>query len=697
MLEDDLRELFAEEAEMRLGRLAEQLLELEDAAGDEELVASVFRDAHTIKGSAAVVGLPDVARVAHAMEDILEGFRNRQREPTANLVDGLLRAVDGLRAVMPRVLAGEDAGADLLRLESDLRALDAGALPPAQSAPAAPTREPAAQQDGDPPSVDESDGARTDLEGSALVAASTERRADTEVVRVAVARLDELVRLVSESATASLKVRKAVADRLGSKADFPELDDLSRVLTQLHERTMQARMVPVASAVEPVRRAVRELSRSQGKDVRWEMRGGETELDRGVLDQLGDALIQLVRNAIDHGIEPADERARLGKPIQATIRLHAMQLGSEVVLAVTDDGQGIDLGRIRDAAARGGVDTTGLSDEETLELAFGSGVSTATTLTEVSGRGVGLDVVRAALRAVRGRVEIHSTPGAGAEFRMIVPITLAVLGCMIVAVGAGRYAIPMHSIVTVGGPDDDRTQLEGKPALWVDDLPVAVTDLAAVLGESSNPAGPSVTITSLAGRHAFQVDALIGERDVVVKGLPDLLPRLDVIAGASVEPDGSILAVLDPMGLVERVRRGDMLTAIPRVPADAAAPEQACILVVDDALTVRELQRAILQRAGYRVLTAGDGVEALEMLGEHRVDLVLTDIEMPRLGGFELTEAIRTTPDHANTAIVILTSRADDNDRRRGLEAGADGYIVKAGFDEGALLEAVARALGRPS
>jgi two-component system, chemotaxis family, sensor kinase CheA len=463
---------------------------------------------------------------------------------------------------------------------------------------------------------------------------------------------------------------------------------------------MRARMVPVSTATDTLHRAVRDVARAGGKQVQFEVRGDDTELDRGVLQQLNDALLHLVRNAVDHGLEGAEERVAAGKPAGGTVRLHAMQLGSEVILSVSDDGRGVDLPAVRREAARRGADVDAMSDDEALYLVFRSGLSTAGFVSDVSGRGVGLDVVRTSLDSVRGRVDVRSEAGAGTEFRLIVPITLAVLPCLLLRAAGQDFAVPMHSVLLATGAAAE-TSAEGRPLLRLGEQVVPVADLGDVLG--GEPAdGPVIVLAGVTRRHAFRVEALLGQRDVVVKGLSRLLPRLEVLAGASVEPDGRILLVLDAAGVISRARLSRRSPFLEQPGAagvaggDAGArPSAARVLVVDDALTIRELQRSILERAGYRVRTASDGREALDRLAEEIPDVVLTDIEMPRLDGFALTEAIRAQPQLANLPVVILTSRASDDDRHRGLEAGADAYIIKSAFDETALLAVVERLLGR--
>ena len=674
------RALFTEEAHVRLSRLGELVLELEASKGGEEITRSIFREVHTLKGSAAVVGFDDVSKVAHGLEEAIQSVRSGAAQVTSELVDNLLLGLDRLSAMIG---TGEPAPP----LAAPAAAALAPAAPTAGRAPAAeprPAPMPATLAPVSPPPV-------------AVPAESSGGS-----VMVPIERMDELVRLVGESATAHLRLGRALAERFGVEpASIPEVSQLARVLTELQERTMQARMVPVATITDQLHRGLRDLARSLGKSVAWEVRGTDTELDRGVLQQLSESLLHLVRNAVDHGIETPDERQATGKPREAKIRLHAMQLGSEVIIAVSDDGRGIDIGRVRTQAARQGVDVGELTDEEALQLVFRSGLSTATFVSDVSGRGVGLDVVKAGVEAVRGRVEVRTVAGAGTEFRLIVPVTLAVAPCLVVEAGGQRFALPLHSVVLARAVDAGSTvHAEGRPAVWVDGKPVSISSLAGTLGlpPGTDTAGYLVVVAGTTRRHAFQVDALVGQHDVVVKGLGRLVPRIDVVSAASVEPDGGILLVLDAPGLIERGRRMRPV-ASPAAGADGHDPAghalpTGSVLVVDDAMTIRELQRDILQRAGYDVRVARDGAEALALLMNEPSDIVLTDVEMPGMDGFALTEAIRARPALTNLPVLILTSRSSDADRQRGLECGADGYIVKSAFDERSLLGAIERLLG---
>ena len=733
--ENDFQRLFAMEAEGRLDSLVDELLELEKGGATPEVVASLFREAHTVKGGAAVVGMPHVARVAHALEDLLEEVRRERRGVDTALIDAVLAGVDAIRTLIPLAVAGQEHEKVAFDAEQRLRiavggppvvddkaaagpdvtapAAAPGATPsvrasaapdvtvPAPSAaapppvaPAAPPPAPAREHHAGDGSV-EAHGAADGAAGHAEPARATA----TEMLQIPVHRIDELVRLIGEASAATLRLGSALLERLErDPSGLTEYRDLVRSLNELQELALHARMIPVMSLAPRLRRAVRDLARETGKEVRFETRGDDAEIDRGVLERLADPLLHLVRNAVDHGVESADERRQKGKPAEGTIRLHAMQLGSEVVIAVSDDGRGIDVARVRETAGRTDRSAIEMDDEAALYLIFRSGLTTATKVTGVSGRGVGLDAVRASLNAVRGRIEVRSDPGMGTEFRIAVPITMATLRCLVIKAGGQAFAIPLHSVRAVL-PSQPSATVGGRAMTMLDGRPVPISSLSAVLGTGNGAVGPAVVLAGLTRSHAFTVDDLVDQRDVVVKGLGELVPRLPAVAGAGVQPDGSILLVLEAAGLIERARRMDNGDRSQEAAGGGGHEEPvphraASILVVDDALTVRELQRSIFENAGYRVRVAVNGEEALAEISHERPDLVLTDVQMPRMDGFELTEAIRKQAALASLPVIILTSRGSDEDRRRGLECGADGYIVKSGFDQSALLSAVERLLG---
>lgn len=680
--EPDFKRLFAEEAKGRLERLAQDLLALEERGHDQDLIASVFREAHNLKGGAAVVGLSDVESVAHTFEDILDELRSGTRTADGTLIDVLLVAVDGLRGIISAAVDGTDVSD---RARELVRSLVEASRPAATGHAIETSRQAAAVSEVAP---------------NVIPAGAPSDHVDS--LRVPLTRLDELSRLAGEASTARLRVGQLLHDGLGEDPETIDgFRDLGRAIGALQEEAMRSRMVPLSTIVGTLQRAVRDVARRTGKQVRWDLRGGDTEIDGRILDHLADPLLHLVRNAVDHGVEMPDDRVAAGKTPHASVSLHAMHLGPDVVITVTDDGSGIDLDAVRSVAALSDPAAQHASDEEALDLIFESGLSTSVRPTDVSGRGVGMDVVRTQLESVRGRVEVRSIPGEGTEFRISVPITLSVARSLVVRVGGRGYAVPMRSVVSLIGANEPRVDVSGRPHVWLDGKIVPEYSLATILGvvDADVAPRPSVVLAGLRRLRAFSVDGFDGQREVVVKSLGRLIPRLDLVAGASVEPDGSILLVLDPAGLVNRERREDRFVADDDERADPAhdtvTQRHGSILVVDDALTVRELERSILERAGYEVRTANDGEAALARLVEAPSDLVLTDLEMPNMDGFALVEAIRAHDTLSTIPVVILTTRADDASRRRGLDAGADGYVVKTDFDGASLIAVVERLLGR--
>ncbi len=710
----EYRALFAEEARLRLDRLTTELLQLESDPSNAELIMSIFRDAHTLKGGAAMVGLDQTRAVTHAMEDLLEELRDGSRMATSRLTDALLAAVDVVRALIEAGQTGKEDAEAAEESVTLLRAMQVSeghdtALPqivPAEPTPVvddpvvapAPT---AAEQD-----VDSDELAVALAADDATPATPAVRRAPQIMLQVSVDRLDELHRLVSETAAAHLRLGNWISSNVGGDPGVVrEYRAVSNILSSLQETAMRARMVTLEQLSQNLHRSVRDLARRAGKEIRWDVRGEDTEVDRHVLEQLADPLLHIVRNAVDHGIETPDVREAAGKPAKGTIRLHAMQLGSQVIIAVSDDGRGIDLDRVRDTASRRGIDVAGVPETQEMYLIFRSGFSTAEKITDVSGRGVGLDVVRSKLEGIRGRIEVDSQVGSGTEFRITVPTSLAIMPCMVVSAAGLPLGIPMHSVLTVLPPlSGDEIHVDGRPVVLADGLPVPVTGLAATLGTGPASRGPAVVVAGLTRSHAFRVDELMGQREIVVKAFGTLTPSSGLFSGAGLEPDGSVILTVEAGGLINKARRlqgrgvvSDAATATAATSASSVARGRGTVLVVDDALTVRELQRSILETAGYTVHTASNGAEAMARLRDLDVDLILTDVEMPEMDGFALTAAVRRDERLGQVPVVILTSRATDKDRQRGFEVGADAYITKRAFDQRTLLDVVERLLGSRS
>jgi two-component system, chemotaxis family, sensor kinase CheA len=711
---------------------------LEAAPDDQAAIDGILREAHTMKGAAGMVGMMRVSRLAHRLEDLLVELRSGTRRSTPELTDSMLLVVDGLGRLIANPSSAEQDTSDELAMERLLPTPQVAVPTPQVAAPtpqvAAPTPQVALPMPPPAPQVTVSpadlpvliSGVAAEIAPAASAVlplpppdlratspasweaaapsvhsaasrppgAVDQKTVETATLDVPVARIDELNRLVGEVSAAQLRVGHIFGSELQQNPDaITEYRELTKVINQLQEVTERTRMVPVGTLGAILHRTVRDTARSLGKKVRWELMGEDIEVDRGVLEQLVSPLLHLVRNSIGHGIELPAVRLAAGKPEEAVVRLHATQVGSKVVIAISDDGAGIDVAAVRAAAVKRGLDVDGLTEDQSLHLIFHTGVSTAKTLTETSGRGVGLNVVKTAVEAVHGEVQIVNHPGTGAEFRIVVPITLTVVPCLIVSIGGQAFGLPLHRIIRMLEAQNIQT-VSGKNLAVVDGHAVPVSDLASLLGLPSAGVGPWVLLGTADSPHAFQVETVVQKRDVVVRGLTGRLRDLKAVSGACIEPNGSILLVLDVSTLIERslsaVVAGSNGTEKP-----AGPPPQLKVVVVDDTLMVRELQRSILERGGYAVRTAADGVRALALLNEVPADLVVTDVEMPNLDGFQLIATMRSHPRLANVPVLIVSSHGTEEDRQRGMDAGADGYIVKTAFDEAGLLAAVSRLLGR--
>ena len=710
---------------------------LEAAPDDQGAIDGILREAHTMKGAAGMVGMMRVSRLAHRLEDLLVELRSGTRRSTPELTDSMLLVVDGLGRLIASPSSAEQDTSDELAMERLLPAaaiavpappLPPAAIPapthdsplpvtvaPAEITPVPPAdartppsalREPTVVSPTPPPALREPMVVTPTppLALRATFPASGEdyrpesavdrKKVETATLDVPVARIDELNRLVGEVSAAQLRVGHVFGSELQQNPDaITEYRELTKVINQLQEVTERTRMVPVGTLGAILHRTVRDTARSLGKKVRWELVGEDVEVDRGVLEQLVSPLLHLVRNSIGHGIELPAVRLAVGKPEEAVVRLEATQVGSKVVIAIGDDGAGIDVAAVRAAAVKRGLDVDGLTEDQSLHLIFHTGVSTAKTLTETSGRGVGLDVVKTAVEAVHGEVQIVNHPGAGAEFRIVVPITLTVVPCLIVSIGGQSFGLPLHRIIRMLEAQNVQA-VSGKNLAVVDGHAVPVSDLASLLGLPSAGEGPWVLLGTAESPHAFQVETVVQKRDVVVRGLTGRLRDLKAVSGACIEPNGSILLVLDVSTLIER-SISTVVAGSNGAEKAAGPPPQLKVVVVDDTLMVRELQRSILERGGYAVRTAADGATALAMLNEIPADLVVTDVEMPNLDGLQLIAAMRSHPRMANVPVLIVSSHGTEEDRQRGMDAGADAYIVKTAFDEAGLLTAVSRLLGR--
>jgi len=497
---------------------------------------------------------------------------------------------------------------------------------------------------------------------------------------------DEIAEL-NELVSRSTRVARSTMNRLGY------------VTSALQNNTRNLRLVPVANVLRPLVRSVRDMGRDMKKEVDIEIMGDDIEIDRSILEQLRDPLMHLLRNAVDHGIEAPQERKLAGKPASGQITIQVDKEGSVAVIHFMDDGAGIDPGMVLQQAVEKKLITSNeghhLSHAAQLDLIFRPGLSTKRIITNISGRGVGLDVVRANLKAIKGSVVVSSSPGEGCAFTLRVPLTMMTEKGLVVRCNGASYIVPTTSIERILEISiDDVIEVEASQAVMLDERPVPLRSLATLLEKESQRATGKDHLTIVVVSKgwdavALLVDDVIGEREFIVKRLQPPLMSVRNVGGATYMGDGSLIVVLNPLDLVDSSRQsGKGGPAISGLEArEEIVPPH--ILVVDDSITTRTLERNILENLGYRVSVAVDGREGWESLQAGEFDLIITDIEMPVMNGFELTERIKSSGQYGSIPVIIVTSLAKEADRRRGIEVGADAYIVKGEFETRALMDVV--------
>ena len=667
-LDAELTDIFRDEAAERLDQMDTALLAVESGDAGAESVDSLFRNAHTIKGAAGMLGLDDIRALAHAVEDVLAGVRGTGVFPP-ELAAPLLSATTALRA---QVAGAQEPVDDLLR---DLAASTA-MLAPGEAGPAA-AGAGAARAGAGEASPPDPDVREADPEAD-------RSKAERRPLRVPAEKIDRLLDVVGEV----MQYRGRLAHSLGGQAQLsPDVADVlssgDRMLDELKDTAIGMRTLPLAVITRRLPLAVRDLCVAAGKDVELVVTGADTELDRVILESLYDPLAHLLRNAVIHGIESPAERSRAGKPSRGRLEVRAVPRGSLVEIVVADDGRGVSAEVAEEASREGSL----------ADVLARPGYSTAAEVTDLAGRGVGLDAVKSYVQSMGGTFEIRSEPGLGMEVVLLLPLALALLDVLLFERGETVYGVPLavaEEVIMV-----TRTLiLEGRPVLEVRGRLLPVADVAELVGARAPRLGdrPHALVIAAGGRRGVAMcDAVLGAEELVIKPLSPLFGGLDGYLGTAILGDGRIALLADPAMLTRGHRPATRITG----PAEDS-PVVPKILVVEDSFTVRELQRSILEAAGYAVVTARDGRDALAALDrDTEIALVVTDLEMPELGGLELTRAIRARGTRSSLPVVIVTSRGSEDDMRKGVEAGADAYMAKQGFDQHALLATVERLVGR--
>ncbi|SDV03333.1 hybrid sensor histidine kinase/response regulator [Pseudomonas mucidolens] len=750
MRDASLLELFSLEADTQTQVLSAGLLALERNPTQADQLEACMRAAHSLKGAARIVGVDAGVSVAHVMEDCLVSAQERRLYLQPEHIDALLQGTDLLmRIATPGNTVGPaDIESYVALMEQLLDPSQPAAKVPAVTPipqpiptleePLALSPETSASVSSDVPPQNKRmiEGGERVLRVTAerlnsLLDLSSKSLVETQRLKPYLASLQRLKRVQSNSARAldnldgqlkslnlSLEAQEALADtrRLLSEAQLllaektAELDEFGWHAGQraqvLYDTALACRMRPFADVLTGQVRMVRDLGRSLGKQVRLEIEGEKTQVDRDVLEKLEAPLTHLLRNAVDHGIEMPEQRLLAGKPAEGVIRLRASHQAGLLVLELSDDGNGVDLDRLRGAIVDRNLSpletALRLSEEELLTFLFLPGFSLRDKVTQVSGRGVGLDAVQHMVRQLRGAVVLEQTAGQGSRFHLEVPLTLSVVRSLVVEVGEEAYAFPLAHIERMCAlAPDEIVQLEGRQHFWHEGRHVGLVAAHQLLqrpaGQASDDTLKVVVIRERDVVYGIAVERFIGERTLVVLPLDERLGKVQDISAGALLDDGSVVLIVDAEDMlrsVDKLLNTGRLERIARRAQQTAEVARKRILVVDDSLTVRELQRKLLLNRGYDVAVAVDGMDGWNALRSEDFDLLITDIDMPRMDGIELVTLLRRDTRLQSLPVMVVSYKDREEDRRRGLDAGADYYLAKASFHDDALLDAVVELIG---
>ena len=782
MIEDEkLRNLFKVESEEHLQQLDAGLLTLEENPDDEIVLAKVYREMHSIKGSARMLGVETVEKIAHRIEDLLGKAKEGEIELSSRLFDLFYRGVDTVRILVQEAVTGTPAHIDFQNTLKELKIEDNFEEPSLikgtekeETRVLSISKNLVQSEDGKstgrPLKDNEVNGEKEPLphpaqEDAPLTAEVTRdnnsdessRKYHIDTVRVDTRLLDNLITQVGELNVTKTRVSRqlleieniislleerekrnyqnrflfqdiekssgnathATLSKLFEIQDDQRyfLDHLSGLLEKfkntgyedsarldylsmkLDEGVRKIRLVPLSTIFNVFPRTVRDLSKKHGKEINLIIEGGDTSADKRIVEEIKDPLMHIIRNAIDHGIEAPDERERLGKPRPGTILLKAYQTSTSIMIEVSDDGRGVDIESVRRTALKREVcsddELAKMTKEQIQELIFRAGFSTSNFVTDISGRGIGLDVVNANVENLKGKIKVESSSGSGCKFQLSLPFTLATVRALITLVNQVSYATPLEYIETsISVKRSDIYPIEGRETVSYNGNPISVVRLADLLElkvdrKEEPEVMPCVIIFVGDKKLGLLVDSLVDEQEIVLKPQCFILQRVRNVSGSTVLGTGEVCKLLNPLDLIKSLKKSNPFTV--SEDEEDAAPARKVLLLAEDSITTRTQEKRILEMGGYEVVTAVDGLDAYNKLNTREFDGIVSDVEMPNLDGLGFTKKVRENKKYKGLPVILVTSLSSEKDKAKGMEVGADAYITKPKFDQTVLLDTLKR------
>ena len=704
---------FISEAREHITSLGEGFLLLEKNPQDETTLNSVFRSAHTIKGSSRMMKFIAVSKVAHNLEDALDALRQKKIKASVQLFDLFIKTVEALGLMLDQIAAGKEVGEAPSELCEELENAAQGILV---------------------------------LESPKIEKQESEAKIKIgETVKISAPKLDELIKLMGEIVSgynrsqgwaekiyaveglakqhnhliANMEDLESSADMeiedvLQSSAflyhqlkkitsSFREELNIQRVLlNDLQDRSLKMRMLPLSTIFDTFRMDVRNLARSFEKEIDFVIEGGETELDKKIIEKIGESLLHIIRNSIDHGIETPAERRKAGKATHGIIRLTAHYEGGHVEIELRDDGGGIDLEKLKSKAVKKNIVTQSeldnILESEIINLVFHPGLSSSEIITDISGRGVGMDVVKQnIINELKGNIQISTQAGQGTSIIIRLPLTMAIINVLLIQAAQKVFAVPSANIEEIIRlPPSALINIVDQKAFRLREQIIPITYLHDILENGHNSTEIKqdlLIVVASAGndRIGLIIDALLNEEDAVIKLLPQHLQKIPFVSGCIISGNNKIINVLQISKIIETAKKSCIQSKVKRV----KHTKEINILVVDDSISTREIEKSILESYGYKVSLAADGLEGLARLKEFQYDLIITDVEMPQMDGFTLTQTLRKDKAYQHVPVILVTSLDRDADKKRGIQVGADAYIVKGAFEQSNLLDAVQNLVGK--